>query len=61
MDAARRRATYQDVLDAPEHVVAEIIDGELYTSPRPASPHAVAAYFASAAIMSSWRFCVVEC
>ena len=43
MDAARRRATYQDVLDAPEHVVAEIIDGELYTSPRPASPHAVAA------------------
>lgn len=40
MPPARRRATYQDVLDAPEHVVAEIIDGELYTSPRPASPHA---------------------
>jgi Uma2 family endonuclease len=43
MDPAPRRATYQDVLDAPEHVVAEIIDGELYTSPRPASPHALAA------------------
>jgi Uma2 family endonuclease len=33
-------ATYQDVLDAPEHLVAELIEGVLYTSPRPASPHA---------------------
>lgn len=40
--APRRKATYQDVLDAPEHVTAEIIDGELYTSPRPAPPHALA-------------------
>lgn len=39
----RRRATYQDVVDAPEHMVAELIDGVLYTSPRPASPHTVAA------------------
>jgi len=36
----KKRATYQDVLDAPEHVVAEIIDGELFTMPRPRSPHA---------------------
>ena len=34
------RATYQDVLDAPAHRVAEIIDGTLYTHPRPAMPHA---------------------
>jgi Uma2 family endonuclease len=34
-----RRATYQDILDAPEHKVAEIIDGELVLSPRPAKPH----------------------
>lgn len=40
MHPARRRATYQDILDLPEHVVGGIIDGELYTSPRPASPHA---------------------
>ena len=42
-DSARtptRRATYQDVLDAPAHQVAEIIDGTLYTHPRPAMPHA---------------------
>lgn len=35
------RATYQDVLDAPPHMVAEILDGELVLSPRPAGPHAL--------------------
>ena len=37
---ARRRATYQDVLDAPPHRVAEVVDGTLHTHPRPAMPHA---------------------
>jgi Uma2 family endonuclease len=36
----RPRATYQDVLDAPKHMIAEIFDGELVLSPRPAGPHA---------------------
>ncbi len=36
----RRPATYQDVLDAPEHMVAELIEGALHLHPRPASPHA---------------------
>ena len=36
---ARRSATYQDVLDAPAHLVAEIINGELHTHPRPAPAH----------------------
>jgi Uma2 family endonuclease len=40
--AAKRIATYEDVLAAPENKVAEIIEGELVLSPRPASPHAVA-------------------
>ena len=39
------RATYQDVLDAPEHRVAEIVDGTLYTHPRPAMPHALASSY----------------
>ena len=39
---ARRRATYRDVLDAPPHRVAEIVEGALYTRPRPAMPHALA-------------------
>jgi Uma2 family endonuclease len=42
-DPAKRRATYEDVLNAPEHLVAELIDGELELSPRPAKPHAAAA------------------
>lgn len=42
-DPPRRKATYEDVLRTPEHVVAQIVDGELYTSPRPAGPHAEAA------------------
>lgn len=40
---AKRPATYEDVLNAPEHLIAEILDGELYTTPRPAVRHAVVA------------------
>ncbi len=40
MQPAGRRATYEDLLQVPDTMVAEIIDGELYTTPRPASPHA---------------------
>ena len=35
-----RRADYQDVLNAPAHLVAEVIDGALHTQPRPAPRHA---------------------
>ncbi|CAN5201130.1 hypothetical protein BH11MYX1_BH11MYX1_57210 [soil metagenome] len=34
-----REATYQDVLDAPENMVAELIDGELVLSPQPGMAH----------------------
>jgi len=40
---AKRIATYDDVLNAPPHRVAEIIEGELILSPRPAGPHSAAA------------------
>ena len=36
--AGKRRATYQDVIDSPEHMIAEIIGGELRLSNRPAGP-----------------------
>lgn len=39
----KRAATYEDLLKVPDHLVAEILEGELYASPRPAVPHAVAA------------------
>ncbi len=38
----REEATYADLVAAPKHMVAEIINGTLRTHPRPASPHAFA-------------------
>jgi Uma2 family endonuclease len=35
-----RPATYDDLVAVPEHLVAEIVDDELWTSPRPALRHA---------------------
>ena len=37
-----KRATYDDVLTAPENKVAEILDGELFLSPRPSPRHSLA-------------------
>ncbi len=37
------RATYEDVLNAPPHMVAEVIGGELQLRSRPGKPHAAAA------------------
>lgn len=33
-------ATYRDLIDVPDHCVAEILDGELFATPRPALRHA---------------------
>ena len=56
-DSTRRpRATYQDVLDAPEHRVAEIIDGTLHTHPRPAPPHAVASSSLGSDLLTTFQF-----
>lgn len=49
-DPAKRRATYDDVLAAPQHLVAEIVDGELHLSPRPRSIHSRAASRLGAAL-----------
>jgi Uma2 family endonuclease len=40
-----KRATYEDVLSAPENKVAEILDGELFLSPRPSPRHSVASSY----------------
>lgn len=42
-DAAKKKATYDDLIAVPAHLVAEIIGGVLKTSPRPAPRHAHAA------------------
>jgi Uma2 family endonuclease len=36
-------ATYDDLREVPDHFVAEMFDGDLYATPRPALPHARAA------------------
>ncbi len=43
MKPARKPARYDELLEIPDTKVAEIIDGEIVVSPRPASPHAHAA------------------
>lgn len=40
---AKRGATYEDLLRLPESKLGEIVDGELFVSPRPAALHAQAA------------------
>ena len=39
---AHKFATYEDLFDLPEHIVGEIIHGQLITHPRPAPKHAIA-------------------
>lgn len=43
VEVARAPATYADVLAAPEHMVAELVDGELHLQPRLARAHSVSA------------------
>jgi Uma2 family endonuclease len=60
----QRRATYDDLVNVPPHLVAEIIEGELHTSPRPRSRHGNAAFRLSTRlggrfdddIPGGWRF-----
>ena len=40
MSQSKPRATYKDLMEVPDTMVAEILDGELYASPRPAMRHA---------------------
>lgn len=41
-DPAKRITTYADLEAVPPHLVAEMVDGELYTHARPAPPHGYA-------------------
>ncbi len=52
---APRFADYDDLLAAPDHLVAELVAGELYTSPRPAPKHSVASTSLSEALGPPFR------
>jgi Uma2 family endonuclease len=43
MPIIKANATYEDLVEVPDNLVAEIVDGLLHTSPRPAMRHALAA------------------
>jgi Uma2 family endonuclease len=52
---AIKPATYQDIIDLPENVVGEIINGYLETHPRPAPKHAVATSSIGAELVSPFQ------
>jgi Uma2 family endonuclease len=52
MKPLKKDATYDDLREVPDHFVAEMFDGDLYASPRPAIPHSRAASVLAAALMS---------
>lgn len=51
----KKPATYDDLLRVPEPLVAEIVDGALYASPRPAAPLALAKSTLGAEIGSAFQ------
>jgi hypothetical protein len=55
-EAGQKRATYADVEAAPEHVVAELLDGALVTHPRPAPRHSLAFMALSDTLTGPFQF-----
>lgn len=51
----QRPVDYRDIVRLPEHVVGEIVDGQLYVSPRPAMAHALAASSLNVELGGSFR------
>lgn len=49
-------ASYADLLQVPEHLIAEILNGELHTQPRPAVRHARAASMLDRQVGSEYDF-----
>ncbi len=55
-ETARKKATYQDLYNIPENMTGEIIDGELYVSPRPSRGHAHIASSLGGEIIPPYEF-----
>lgn len=54
-EAAGKRATYEDLYGIPENMTGEIINGELYVTPRPARRHAIAASILGGEILPPYQ------
>ena len=51
-----RPATYDDLVALPEHVVGEIVDDELWSSPRPAPRHSTAEFALGLVLGPAFQF-----
>jgi Uma2 family endonuclease len=51
-----RPATYDDLVALPEHVVGEIVDDELWSSPRPAPKHSRAEFALGSILGPAFQF-----
>jgi hypothetical protein len=51
-----RPATYEDLVKLPDHLVAEIVDGELHASPRPAPAHTITGSSVGGVIIGPYGF-----
>jgi Uma2 family endonuclease len=51
-----RPATYDDLVKLPDNMVAEILNGELHASPRPAPAHAVAGSSLGGLLINPYSF-----
>lgn len=50
-----RAASYKDLCDVPDHLIAEILEGDLWVSPRPAMRHSHAAATLSAELIPPFQ------
>lgn len=55
-EPAKQKAIYDDLYKVPENMIGEIIDGELYTIPRPSPKHAKVTSDLGIVIGTSYRF-----
>ena len=55
-EAAREKATYEDLYNIPENMTGEIIDGELIVTPRPSRNHVYAASALGIEVGASYQF-----
>ncbi|MEW6487927.1 MAG: Uma2 family endonuclease [Thermodesulfobacteriota bacterium] len=51
-----KKATYEDLLALPDHVIGEILGGELIVTPRPSRKHAKAAFALSGELAPPYDF-----
>ncbi len=55
-EPARRKAVYDDLYNIPENMTGEIIDGELFVTPRPSTEHVYVASNLGGEIVPPYKF-----